>query len=77
MKHLTEEVYDNEMAPLIAKLIEIAERDNIPLFIDAGMFDENGVVLSCTTRIFPNNTGLELIVKRHSICLAAVFGRLG
>ena len=36
-KHHTEAVYDDEMFPLVAQLIEIATREGIPLLVSAGM----------------------------------------
>lgn len=51
MKHRTETVYDDEMNPLVAKLIEIAKREGIPLFISAGMIDANGGPMTCDTCI--------------------------
>lgn len=46
-KHRTEQVYDDEMSPLVAQLIAIAKREKIPLLVSAGMIlrqDDHGNV---------------------------------
>jgi hypothetical protein len=50
-KHRTEQVYDDEMAPLVARLIEIAKREKIPFYVLAGMLDEDGGPMGCTTSL--------------------------
>lgn len=51
MKHRTEQVHDEEMAPLVAQLIEIAKREGIPLLVSAGMLADDGEEMLCTTII--------------------------
>ena len=50
-KHSTEAAYDDHMAPLVARLIEVAKRAGVALFVTAGMLDESGGEIGCTTRI--------------------------
>jgi hypothetical protein len=49
VKHRTEHVYDTEMAPLIAQLIKIADREGIPLLVSAGMLDPQGGRMTADT----------------------------
>lgn len=49
--HRTEQVYDGEMFPLVAKLIEIAKRENMPLLVSAGMLGPDGEPMMCSTLI--------------------------
>ena len=76
-KHRTEQVYDDEMAPLVTKLIEIAEREGMPLFVTAGMVNEDGGAMACTTAI-PDETGLlPGIGNRIGLCTEIVRGHVG
>lgn len=50
MKHPTEVVYDEEMAPLVSELIAIAKRAGLPLLVSAGMVLEDGPGC-CTTLV--------------------------
>lgn len=75
MARQTEQVYDEEMAPLVAQLIEIAKRESIPLFVSAGMVMEDGSKGGCTTNIpsddFPGYT------NRLTLCTGIVRGHSG
>ena len=78
-RHRTERVYDEEMAPLVAQLIAIAKRENIPLFLSAGMIDSDGGAMVCTTDV--GHVGaleaLAGVCNRHSICTEVVRGHAG
>lgn len=89
-KHSTEEVYDNEMAPLVSQLIAIARRANIPLVVSAGMLcrvDDNGhgdedsalSPTTCTTKITPDYVDpmLKGMVNRHNLAVGVVRGHSG
>ncbi len=77
MKHRTEQVYDDEMAPLIARLIDIAKREGIPLFVTAGMLDDDGDTMGCTTCI-PDETGLLAgFSNRIGLCVGIMRGHEG
>lgn len=80
-RHRTERVYDEEMAPLVAQLIEISKREQIPLFVVAGMLDEKEEPISChTAMVFGKNRpercllGLE---NRIGLCLGIIRGHSG
>ena len=49
MKHKTEQVYDDEIAPLMVQIIKICKRDGIPMMASFGMKDENGEAIGCST----------------------------
>ncbi len=68
--HQTERAYDDEMAPLITQLIEVAKREGIPLFVSAGMLDAEGEQMGCTTLIPSDghsgfDTASALTITRH------------
>lgn len=50
-KHRTEAAYDDEMFSLVARLIEIARREGVPLMVSAGMLDPEGEPMGCTTLV--------------------------
>lgn len=50
-KHRTEQVYDDEMSPLVAKLVEISQREKIPLIVSAGMLGPDGENMTCDTML--------------------------
>jgi hypothetical protein len=79
VKHRTEQVYDDEMSPLVTQLIAIARREGIPLLVSAGMLDPDGDGLMCNTLIchgrghpgfmggIENRLGLALgVIQGHS-----------
>lgn len=78
MKHRTEVVYDSEMAPLVARLIEIAKRERIPLLVSAGMINERGGRMTCDTLVAdtdaPTGPG---IVNRYALCKELIRGHEG
>jgi hypothetical protein len=72
VKHRTEQVYDDEMSPLVAQLIDIAKREGIPLFVSAALFNPDGSRLSCETKIpgsLPENKGMN---NRHALAMNLV-----
>lgn len=76
-KHRTEEIYDNEMAPLVSKLIEIAKREKIPMLVSVGMFDPDGDRMSCDTKIpgeIPRDVGVN---NRHALAFSLIRGHDG
>ena len=48
-RHPTERVYDDEISPLVLKIIEIVQREGLPLLISVGMVGPNGGVMTCDT----------------------------
>lgn len=87
-KHRTEQVYDDEMSPLVAQLIAIANRENIPLFVSAGMVceaDGDGepfdtpLATTCTTNVGQDGCDprLEGMVNRHSLAFGVIRGHAG
>lgn len=82
-KHETERVYDDEMSPLVARLIEIAKANNIPLFLSAGMLcvvDGELDPTTCASMIPMDDAGdkrLDGLVNRHRLCLEIVRGHSG
>ena len=81
-RHRTEQVYDDEMSPLIVQLIEISKREGIPLLIHTAMFLPDGdsgefIVGGCVTRV--PGTGscapeFHGMVNRHGLCSQIVQG---
>lgn len=82
-KHNTESVYDVQMYPLVAKLIEIAKEHKIPLFVSAGMLcdvDGEPTATTCTTLITHGvecPKGLAGMDNRHNLCFEIVRGHGG
>lgn len=87
-KHRTEQVYDDEMSPLVAQLIAIAKREGIPLLVSAGMlcvadgdgedFDEP-IATTCDTLVYTDDARALLpgIVNRYSLAKGVVRGHKG
>ena len=76
-KHSTEAAYDEQMAPLVAQLIEIAKREGIPLFVTAGMLDRNGEPIGCTTKIPSGQRELSGYDNRIELCAGITMGHSG
>lgn len=84
-KHHTERVYDDEMNPLVAQLIKIAQREGIPLLVSAGMIcDVNGepTPTVCMTEIALPKVGsdpekLAGIRNRHGLAHEILRGHRG
>lgn len=82
-KHRTEQVYDDEMYPLVAKLIELAKGAGIPLFVSAGMLcvvNDDYIPTTCVTLEPPETDDeprLAGLVNRHRLCLEIVRGHSG
>lgn len=72
-RHATEQAYDEEMAPLVAKLIAIAKERGIPLLVSAGMLDEDGEHMGCTTLI-PEANGFRGFTNRMQLCSGILRG---
>jgi len=49
--HRTEQVYDDEMAPLVTRLIEIAKREGMPMILSVGMIMGDETAGTCTTML--------------------------
>jgi hypothetical protein len=78
--HRTERVYDEEMAPLVSRLVEIAERENMPLFVSAAMTFPNGEVGMCTTALVDlkgENNEYAGAANRVSVCAGLMRGHEG
>ena len=82
-KHQTEDVYDEEIYPLVAQIIEIAKRAKIPLFISAGtlcVVDGELDPTTCATLVTHGEEGapeLKGMENRHALCLEIVRGHSG
>lgn len=69
MKHETEAVYDEQMAPLVDKLIEIAREHGIPMLFHAGMIMDDGGAGGCITLVpGEEHADLDGINNRHKLC---------
>ena len=78
--HDTERVYDEQMAPLVTQLINIAKASNIPLFLSAGMILRDGTAGCCTTLIGPDlpvDPLLKGVSNRLLLCSGIVRGHRG
>lgn len=81
-KHHTEQIYDAEMAPLVAKLIEISKREKIPLLVSAGLLldgeDPGGC---CTLLVYGNKEGQDRRLlgqeNRLNLALGVIRGHNG
>jgi hypothetical protein len=80
-KHRTEQVYDDEINPLVAQIFAICERERIPLFLSAGMLDPAGDPLFCTTRLChgagDQDERLMGAENRFQLCHGIVLGHSG
>ena len=73
--HRTEEVYDAEIAPLVTQIIEICQRENLPLLMHVGLMlpDEGKYIIGgCVTLVpgaavsgSPHTSGMT---HRHELC---------
>lgn len=62
-----EKIYDDEISPLMAKIIEICKRENIPM---AAQFylkeqDDEGLPMYCTTFMVPSKDEIKSEVHEH------------
>lgn len=75
-KHTTEQVYDEQMAPLVRRLIEIANANKIPLFLSAGMIMPDGRPGCSTTLVGTEGCDPKLsgAVNRYGFCASLVRG---
>lgn len=76
-RHETERVYDEEMGPLVAQLIAISKRAGVPLFVNAGMVDPEGLPRVCVTYVRAGDEWASGIDNRHSLCSGVVKGHSG
>lgn len=74
MRDQREHVYDTEMAPLVDRLIEIAKREGIPLFLCAGMVGQTGPVIACT---IVGGRSLPTVDHRFRLAMGVVRGHDG
>mgnify|MGYP001619842868 CR=1 FL=1 len=83
--HRTEEVYDAEIAPLVTQIIEICQRENLPLLVNVGLMlpdDQNGtdgyIPSQCTTFVRgsspPMGPPTSGLTHRHELCLLILDG---
>jgi hypothetical protein len=74
-RHETERIYDEEMSPLIDRLLRIAADNNIPLFLDVGMII-GGIPGASTSRIQGDAPRMELLgrLQRHELCRTIAMG---
>jgi hypothetical protein len=68
-RHPTERVYDEQIAPLVAQIIDIAKEHGIPFFCTAGMIMRDGSAGGCTTKVgTPTDARLHGVVNQHGWC---------
>lgn len=73
-----EEVYDEEIAPLMAKILEICKRENMPMFASFAVKGEDGSVLGCSLLLAEeHDDGLNGYRNRLGLCLGIVRGHDG
>jgi hypothetical protein len=83
VKHRTEHVYDTEMAPLIAQLIKIADREGIPLLVSAGMLDPQGGRMTADTLLLGRvredvaQSDIAGTANRYRLCIELIRGHEG
>jgi hypothetical protein len=58
-----EHIYDEEIAPLMTKIIEICKREQIPMFADFQYSD----VDFCTTLIYPDVDGRNVVMNLYNV----------
>lgn len=74
-KHRSEQVYDDEISPLVSQIIAIARRERMPLLISAGMRDEHGGEMTCDTALIwgdGGDAGLVDVEARHRVAFEMV-----
>jgi hypothetical protein len=84
-KHPTEHVYDEEMFPLVAQLIAIANRNKIPLIVSAGMIfpgPDGEPGSGCCTTVILHGKGerderLRGAENRFGLCEGIIRGHSG
>ena len=81
--HETERVYDEQMAPLVSRLIDIAKANGIPLLVSVGMVMRDGGPGCWVTNIGRDamatqmDPRLEGAYNRFGLCTAIVRGHSG
>ena len=75
----TEAVYDEEMAPLVQRLIEIAKRERIPLLVSAAMVMPDGTAGGCLTALGFDDADPRLkgMQNRHGLSVGVMRGHSG
>lgn len=58
-----EQIYEDQIAPLMAKIIEICKVEEIPMFSDFQLCD----LEFCTTLIYPDVDGRNFIMRLYNI----------
>lgn len=58
-----EKIYDEQIAPLMGKIIEICKNENIPMFAEFQYSDLD----FCTTCIYPEVEGRNIIMMLYNI----------
>ena len=58
-----ERIYDEQIAPLMAKIIEICKAEQIPMFADFQYADLD----FCTTYIYPDVDGRNVAIKLYNV----------
>lgn len=77
-KHASERIYDEQMAPLVERLIEVAKANKIPLFLSAGMVLSDGQPGCCTILVIDGVEEVEPrlggAANRFKLCTTLVRG---
>lgn len=79
-KHRTEQVYDDEIAPLVSQIVAICKREEIPILISAGMFNEEGVPMTCDSKLrhgIASKVQLPGVDNRYSLAFEIIRGHAG
>jgi hypothetical protein len=71
--HETEQIYDEQMAGLVAQLIAIAKANDLPMLLSVGMVLESGPG-ACTTSIPSGRKKLKGIRNRFGLSLKIIRG---
>ena len=69
-----EQVYDEQIAPLMTQIIEICEKNNIGMLADFEIPNDEDPDLCCTTGLPGEN---DEVSRRHSLARQVLMGRIG
>lgn len=84
-RHHTEKLYDEEISPLVKKILEIVKRENLPFLLSVGFIGPDGTGSTCTSAYVPSRTelnglGLKALwgkANRIQMCYNIIYGHSG
>lgn len=80
MSDVREQVYDDQINPLVAHILAICKEHQIPILISAGMVNDDGEPLMCSSILCHGKESanqLRGIENRYSLALGIIQGHSG